>query len=138
MVGNVAVSGRSNRVKPEPETRSPARDELRSSSRMAGSSLNGAKVKVVGLRRPSGQQGFVAKSLDCRQKAFAKAGPFVFRPIAMRLARRGGPILLAKIKEVHRNRWGLAPEVALPRCDMPPVNSFRSLYPRLVAFYARS
>ncbi len=45
---------------------------------MAGSSLNGAKVKVVGLRRPSGQQGFVAKSLDCRQKAFAKAEAFCF------------------------------------------------------------
>ena len=69
-------SGRSNRVKTEPETRSPARDELGSSSRMAGSSLNGAKVKVVGLRRPSGQHGFVARSLDCRQKAFAQAEVF--------------------------------------------------------------
>ena len=71
-------SGRSNRVKTEPETRSPARDELGSSSRMAGSSLNGAKVKVVGLRRPSGQHGFVARSLDCRQKAFAKAEAFCY------------------------------------------------------------
>ena len=70
-------SGRSNRVKTEPETRSPARGELRASSD-ASSSLNGAKVKVVGLRRPSGQQGFVARSLDCRQEAFAKAGAFCF------------------------------------------------------------
>ncbi len=68
-------SGRSNRVKTEPETRSPAQGELRASSD-AASSLNGAKVKVVGLRRPSGQQGFVARSLDCQQKAFAKAGVF--------------------------------------------------------------
>ena len=131
-------SGRSNRVKIEPETRSPARGELRAPSDAAGSLRGRFKVKVVGLRRPSGQQGFVARSLDCRQKAFAKAGAFCFSADRYALGRRGGSILLAKINEVHRNRWGLAPEVALHRCDMPPVNSFRSLYPLLAAFYARS
>ncbi len=68
-------SGRSNRVKSSRKTRSPARGEFRASSDAASSS-NGAKVKVVGLRRPSGQQGFVARSLDCRQKAFAEAEAF--------------------------------------------------------------
>lgn len=123
---------------------SPARGELRASSD-ASSSLNGAKVKVVGLRRPSGQQGFVAKSLDCRQRAFAKAEAFCFfaRSVFGRLGgvtscRRGGSILLARINEIYPNCWRLAPEVALHRCDMPPVNSFRSLSPLSPALYVRS
>ena len=70
-------SGRSNRVKTEPETRSPARGEFGASSD-ASSSLNGVKVKVVGLRRPLRAAGFRGQILGRPTKGLRESGGLLF------------------------------------------------------------